>query len=1006
MMWMGPTMKNQSQHTAYATVDSRPLSGPFSAKRTCGRGLWAWALAFAGLLVIAGAHVATAKSLYVIAEVEYMTQRIRVHAYDIAPEGKLTLQAKGYASLYGAKSLAVALDSNSLHLFLTRVTSNVISLLDAVTLENDGDVRVAGARSVTGAVYDCRNGLLYLVDGLTPNLYVYRWNPGQHELTPAPGSPFQLDTPEPYGLALDEGAGELYVCNSSTSVGVYNTLDWRLTRTISLSRVAAHVAVDQVRGDLYYGGADIGNLYLAKHDLTTDAETETQISPVIGVMGVAVDQTTGFVFVSTGSTDCPGCGDDVCVFDGNLVLIDTVLKIGDPTGLVVPSGRASFNPLRLTKTIKTADEDAKSDTDVAQVIVGEEVTYSICFDHNDLPLTKIVLVDKLPPEIAFVRATGDGVYGRYDPETHTYTWSAPPLSAGFTTCLELVGRLDPNTPVHQLVTNSVTVDSNETPPTTAEAHVVAVGPKVYKPLHVSKTVIAGAAGGGAATPFSAHPGSELTYRITFDSQGNKYAVANVRLIDTLPPETEFVRATGDRQVGHYEPLTHTYTWTYPRLSPGESNSVDLVIRVDDAAEIGSTIHNSVMLVSDNTTAVTASVDVTASSFAPLRLQKTLVRGAVGQPDQEGRPSVDAGATLTYAIYFSNPSANKTVTDISLVDTLPREVSFVSADGDRELGFYDPNTHTYTWRYASLGSGLEQTLNIIVRVNEAVEPGTVISNAATITAQQTLTTRAHSDAVVRATFTELPLRLQKTIVKGLAPQLADSGRMYVYAGAELTYALSFSNPATNEAATQISLADTLPREVSFVSAADDRDFGSYDASAHTYSWRYLLLAPGEEKVVNLVVRVNEKVAPGTVIANSVTVRAGEIPPTTARVEVEVRGAPSVDVKSLMYLKPDHIYRNYPKAQTDLMVVVHLPEGIGAGAISNTPLVLTPGHVKATGQQIFGTSTQGKVLCFFDVDPILAATQGYGEFPLKVTGQLKDGRAFVAETTIWILKFGGP
>ena len=109
---------------------------------------------------------------------------------------------------------------------------------------------------------------------------------------------------------------------------------------------------------------------------------------------------------------------------------------------------------------------------------------------------------------------------------------------------------------------------------------------------------------------------------------------------------------------------------------------------------------------------------------------------------------------------------------------------------------------------------------------------------------------------------------------------------------------------------------------------------------------------------------------------------------------------------MYLKPDHIYRNYPKAQTDLMVVVHLPEGIGLAAISNTPLVLTPGNVKATGQQIFGTSTQGKVLCFFDVAPILSATQGYGEFPLKVTGSLKDGRSFVAQTTITILKFGGP
>jgi uncharacterized repeat protein (TIGR01451 family) len=275
----------------------------------------------------------------------------------------------------------------------------------------------------------------------------------------------------------------------------------------------------------------------------------------------------------------------------------------------------------------------------------------------------------------------------------------------------------------------------------------------------------------------------------------------------------------------------------------------------------------------------------------------------------------------------------------------------------------------------------------------------------IIAKQTLTTRASCDAVVRATLTELPLRLQKTLVKGGVPQLA-AMQTSVYPGTELTYAISFSNPATNTTATQISLVDTLPREATFVSADDDREFGSYDPVMHTYTWRYALLTPGAEKVLNLVVRVNDDAAPGSVVANTATIRSSELPPATARLEVVVSEAPGTVVKCLMYIKPDHIYRNDPKSQTDLMAVVHLPQGIGPGAISNTTLVLTPGNVKATGQQIFGTSIQGKVLGFFAVEPILAATQGYGEFPLKVTGQLKDGRSFAGETTISILKFGGP
>jgi uncharacterized repeat protein (TIGR01451 family) len=431
--------------------------------------------------------------------------------------------------------------------------------------------------------------------------------------------------------------------------------------------------------------------------------------------------------------------------------------------------------------------------------------------------------------------------------------------------------VDPNTPAGQTITNSVTIDTLQTPPTTTETDVVTVvAAKVYKPLHLSKTVVAGATGGGEATLASAYAGDEVTYRIFFDNRNNPYPVEHVRLVDNLPQQATFVRATGNILYGYYEPVTRTYTWSYPQMLPGESNSVDLVVRLNDDVAGGATITNTATIVSDNTLATRTSVGLTVTSFTPLGLQKTLAGGATGRLDTKGRPYVDAGSTLTYAICFSNPATNKAVTQISIVDTLPREVSFVSADGDRDFGSYDAGTHTYTWCYASLASGIEKCLNLTVRVNDKVDPNTVISNSATVSTRQTLSTKARIDLVVRAA----------------------------------------SKP------------------------------------------------------------------------------------------------PATDVTGELYITPDHIYRNDSTTKSELMVVVHLPEGIGMAAISNTPLVLTPGNVTATGQQIFGTSTQGKVLCFFDVDPILAATQGYGEFSLKVTGKLNDGRSFYASGTIWILKFGGP
>jgi uncharacterized repeat protein (TIGR01451 family) len=819
--------------------------------------------------MMAAPRIAAAKSLYVIANIYRVEGGTPVQAYDIGPDGKLTFQVMRTVPYYGIGAVGLALDPRSERLFITYEDSNVITLLNATTMETVGTATAEGATNLAGIVYDQSKELLYCMDRSRPSLYVYRWDSAGKGLTLAPGAPFRLSGAVAFGIAVDEAKGELYVGGPTRTVRVYSTSDWHLIKTITVSHVAISVAVDPVRHYLYVGGGYpvTDSYFLTQYDLLTEQEQSVPVDSNAGIMGLGVDPETGFVYASTGRNDETG-GDDLLVFNPGLRQIGIIEDIGNPTGLVVPGGPISYNPLRLTKTVTMpAGPQAPTGQDRPQVTIGEELTYSICFDHNDLPLTDVSVIDMLPVEMTFVRATGDGVYGRYDPQTHAYTWLSPPLSGGRTACLELVCRVEPNTPEGRTVTNWATIDTRQTPPTTTAVEVVAVAAKVYKPLRVSKTVIAGATGGSPTTPASAQAGDELTYRITFDNRDNNHPVQNVRLTDNLPPQVDLVRATGAGLYGRYEPLTHAYTWSYPRLVPGESNSVDIVVRLDTDVAGGATITNTATAESDQTPAARAGVDIKVAAYAPLRLEKTLVGGAVGQRDSRGRPYVDAGGTITYALSFSNPSTNKAVTQVSLVDTLPREVSFVRAAGDRDFGSYDSATHTYTWRYASLAPGLQQTLNLVVRVNEKVDPNTVIGNSAALTAKETAATRVRSEVVVRA-------------------------------------------------------------------------------------------------------------------------------------------LPATGVKGLMYLKPDHIYRNNSKTKVELMVVVHLPEGIGKEAIRNAPLVLTPGNVTATGQQIFGTSAQGKVLCFFNVNPILAATQGYGEFPLKATGKLNDGRSFVCETTIWIVKFGGP
>ena len=85
----------------------------------------------------------------------------------------------------------------------------------------------------------------------------------------------------------------------------------------------------------------------------------------------------------------------------------------------------------------------------------------------------------------------------------------------------------------------------------------------------------------------------------------------------------------------------------------------------------------------------------------------------------------------------------------------------------------------------------------------------------------------------------------------------------------------------------------------------------------------------------------------------------------------------------------------------MVVVHMPEGVGKELILDAPLTLDPGGLEPSAQTIFGTSSMGKVMAFFNPAELLAATQGYGDVFVTVTGQLTDGRVFQDQAEIRIL-----
>jgi hypothetical protein len=84
----------------------------------------------------------------------------------------------------------------------------------------------------------------------------------------------------------------------------------------------------------------------------------------------------------------------------------------------------------------------------------------------------VYIVDQLPEELTFAIADDSkAATGKYDSKTRTYTWTYGTMNSGMSDCVELVVDVNENTPYGIFITNSVTIDSNETLPKTVSVEV-------------------------------------------------------------------------------------------------------------------------------------------------------------------------------------------------------------------------------------------------------------------------------------------------------------------------------------------------------------------------------------------------------------------------------------------------------------------------------------------------------------------------------------------------------
>jgi uncharacterized repeat protein (TIGR01451 family) len=415
------------------------------------------------LLILGLATPVAAKSVYFAAD--HHTRAF--DAWNMNPDGTIVKQAT-YTLQYATDPAGVAIHNTRNLLFLTSEFSGGVEIVDPDSLTYYGVS--AGVRDLAGIDVDELQDLVYTVQRMTPNLYIYKWDESINELV------LQNTVTLPncigaMGIALDEFRGILWVADSGNGsipsgwVRAYNlnVADPSLiVEDTSLSFKPSHlpidIALDRKKNMLYsvsmYGGAWLprgsGSYLLSQWDVAN--MSETTITMAAHGVGVAVDEVTGYVYVTHGAY----VGDNVSVWDPStspFTNLQTTPPVGNPAGIAI--GNPSYNPLSLAKN---------DEVQGTGIYIGQTFTYKISFSNdNSTAINNVVVLDNLPPELDYVSSTPAGTY---DSTLHTVTWVFPTMAAGDTMEIDLVVEVNDQAQTGSTIYNYCTIDCDETPPTT------------------------------------------------------------------------------------------------------------------------------------------------------------------------------------------------------------------------------------------------------------------------------------------------------------------------------------------------------------------------------------------------------------------------------------------------------------------------------------------------------------------------------------------------------------
>jgi len=550
------------------------------------------------------------------------------------------------------------------------------------------------------------------------------------------------------------------------------------------------------------------------------------------------------------------------------------------------------------------------------VAVGSNLTYTITVTNNGPSAAAgVSLTDALPANVAFVSA--NSTLGVCAEAAGTVTCTIGALPNGASATITIV--VTPQAPAVGIISNTATATAptfDHVPGNNSDTEATIVQPSAD--LAVTK----------ADAPDPVNVGQNFTYTVVVANNGPNTA-SGVSLSDPLPAGVAFVSANST--VGTCSQAAGTVICAIGSLASGASATITIVVTVQPGP--GRALTNTA------TASATGSSDPVPGNNSGTATTTVNPNADLAVTKSDSPDPVTVGSNLTYTVTVTNQGPDPAAS-VTMTDTLPAGVTFVSANST--VGACAENAGIVTCNIGALANGGTAIITFIVTPTAPATLSNTASGAAT-----TFDPVAANNSTTITTTARLVTDL--SVTKSDAPDP-------VQAGQNLTYTVTVSNGGPHNA-TGVTLTDTLPANLTFVSA--NSTVGTCAQAAGVVTCNIGALANGASATVTIIVTTTGATAAS--ITNTAAVTGAEFDSNAANNSASASTAvtPVADVQIIKTAAPNPV-----NAGQNLTYTVNVrnngPSAATGVTVTDTPPV-TLALVSATGSQGTCSIAAGTITC---------------------------------------------